>query len=187
MTLRLSLPLALAMAVAAVPAMAAASSAQADPAALAAARDLMKASDIVGQMKALGPSMATAAEQQMRNMFTDSKMPDGLQSQVSAAVKAYLGSMDAVFTPELIDEMANVYARHYSADELRHVAALMGDPVMVRFRQTTPALMTDLMPAMMKAMQPRQRAFQAQIMTIVRDWITQHPDDKAKLRSPQNS
>jgi len=187
MSLRITL--ALVVAVAAVPAMAApaASSAQTDPAALAAARDLMQASDIVGQMKALGPSMAAAAEQQMRDMFTDSKMPDGLQSQINAAVKSHLGSMDSVFTPELIDEMASVYARHYTADELRHIATLMADPVMVRFRQTTPALMTDLMPALMKAMQPRQRAFQTQIMTIVRDWIAQHPDDKAKLRSPQHS
>ncbi|HEX7852131.1 MAG TPA: DUF2059 domain-containing protein [Sphingobium sp.] len=161
--------------------------AQPDAATLAAARALMKISDLQGQMKALGPSMANAAEQQMRGMFTEARMPDGLQAQMASAMKSYLDSMDRMFTPELIDQMATIYARHFTAAELNHITAMMADPVMVHFRETTPQLMGELMPAMMQAMRPHQKALQAQLMTIIRDWIQTHPEDKAKLRSPLSS
>jgi uncharacterized protein len=157
------------------------------PATLAAARELMMANDIQGQLRAVMPRMAEAAGAQLRQMFTDNKMPDGLQQQMTAAIQANLSSMDSVFTPEVIDQMATVYARHFSADELQRLSALMRDPAMVKFRTEMPNMMAEIMPVMFAAMKPRQDALRAQMQKIVADWIKQHPEDKAKLRSPSSA
>ncbi|WP_454885073.1 DUF2059 domain-containing protein [Sphingomonas oryzagri] len=158
-----------------------------DPTTLAAARDLMAATDIQGQMRALMPRMAEAAGTQLRQMFSDNKMPDGLQQQMTAAIQANMTAMQDVMTPQVINQMATVYARHFSADELKRLTALMRDPVMARFRTEMPNTMGEIMPIMFTAMKPRQEAFQVKMRRIIADWIKQHPEDKAKLRSPNAS
>jgi uncharacterized protein len=155
-----------------------------DPAALAAARDLMTATDVKGQMRAMGPAMSKAMDQQVRQMFTDNQVPAGLAEKFSAVMQDYFGSMDTLFTPELVDEIAAIYARHFSAADLARLTEMMRDPVMTKFRTGMPAIIGEMMPALMTAMKPRQDAFMTKIRQIVTDWIQQHPQDKAKLRSP---
>ncbi len=158
-----------------------------DPATLAAAREMMATTDIQGQMRAIMPRMADAMGVQLRQMFTDNKMPDGLQQQMTAAIQANMASMQDVMTPAVIDQMAAVYARHFSVDELKRLSALMRDPAMVKYRAEMPDMMGEIMPIMFAAMRPQQEAFQAKMRQIVADWIKQHPEDKAKLRSPNAS
>lgn len=155
-----------------------------DPAALSAARELMMATDVPGQMRAMAPALAQAMDQQVRQMFTDDQMPDGLAAQLSGAMQDYVRSMDSLFTTELIDGMASIYARHFSVADLLWLTKVMKDPVMARFRTEMPALMGEMMPSMMAAMKPQQEAFMVKIKQIVADWIQKHPNDKAKLRSP---
>jgi hypothetical protein len=158
-----------------------------DPATLAAARDLMAATDIQSQMHALMPRMAEAMGGQLRQMFTDQKMPAGLQQQITAAIQANLASMDNVITPQVIDQMATVYASHFSAEEIKRLSSLMRDPAMVKFRAEMPNMMGEIMPIMFAAMKPQQEVFRAKILKIVTDWLKQHPEDKAKFRSPAAS
>ncbi|KRB85607.1 hypothetical protein ASE00_02115 [Sphingomonas sp. Root710] len=158
-----------------------------DAARLAAARDFIQVSDIRAQMKATGPRLAEAMGRQMRQMFQDNAVPEGLNTELTAAMQAYVASMDSVFTPAVIDKFALIYAQHFTTEELRRVIALMNDPVMVRMRAETPAIATEMMPIMFEVMQPRQQQFQQKVMQIVTDWIKNHPADKAKLRSPTAS
>jgi hypothetical protein len=154
---------------------------------LVAARELLKASDIQGQMKLLGPRVAEGMGAQIRQMFEDSKVPEGLGGELTAATQAYVATMDSMFTPELIDRIAVIYARHFSVDELEHLTAMLEDPLMVRFRNETPGLLAEMMPVLFEAMRPSQQKFQERIKQIVVDWINQHPADRAKLRSPTSS
>jgi hypothetical protein len=155
-----------------------------DAATLSAARALMQVADVKTQMHALGPRMAQAVAQQMQKQFADSKVPEGLGAQYSAALQAFMGSLDSAFTPAVIDQMAEVYARHFSAAELRRLTALLGDPAMQRFRAEMPNVVTDEMPILFAAMKPQQEALQAKMKQITADWIKQHPADKAKLAHP---
>ena len=158
-----------------------------DPSTLVAARELMQSSDFQGQMKAMGPRVATAMEQQMHQMFKDNAIPEGLNSQLTAALKDYLGTMGEFFTPEFVDQLAGIYARHFTADELRHISVMLKDPVMQKFQREMPTLMSEMMPMMFEAMKPRQQLLQQKIKQIVTDWVANHPADKAKLRSPAAS
>ena len=158
-----------------------------DAATLAAARELMQVTDVRGQMRAIGPRMAESIGHQMRLMFKDEAMPEGLRAELAAAMQAYVGSMDGIFTPEFIDKLATIYARHFTADELRRVTAFMKEPVMEKFRAEMPALMAEMMPMTFEAMKPHQQQFMDKIKQIVADWMVRHPQDKAKLRSPTTS
>jgi hypothetical protein len=158
-----------------------------DEATLAAARELMQVSDIQGQMRAMGPRMAQSMGVQMQQMFQDNAVPEGLNTQLTAAMQAYIGTIDELFTPQLVDQLATLYARHFTAAELQRVTVMMKDPVMLKFRSELPGLMAEMMPMMFEAMKPRQEQFRQKIMQIVADWMKQHPDDKAKLRSPISS
>lgn len=183
--MRRALALAAMLAMAA-PAMAA-SPAEPDAARLAAARELMVASDIKESMRTLYPRMAEAMGQQMRQMFVDNAVPEGLSTQLTAALQANLASMNDVFTPAFIDRLSSIYARHFTTEELQRVSTMMRDPVMVRFRAETPAMMSEMMPLIFEAVKPRQQQFQEKLRQIVTDWLQQHPEDKAKLRSPSAS
>jgi uncharacterized protein len=176
----------LAAALAATP-LAAQAPAQPSPATLAAARDLMAATDIQGQMRAMMPRMAEAMGAQFRQMFANDKVPEELQQKMTAALQTHMASMQSMFTPQVIDQMATVYARHFSVDELTRLTALMRDPAMVKFRTEMPNMMGEIMPIMFAAVKPQQEAMRAQMQQIIAEWIKQHPDDKAKLRSPNAS
>lgn len=158
-----------------------------EAAALAAAREFMSVNDVNGQMHALMPRIAQAASAQMQQQFGENKMPDGLAAQFGAALQAYMGTLDSAFTPQVIDRIAVVYARHFSAADLHHLSALMGDPVMARFRTEMPNVMGDMLPVLMSALKPQQDAFQAKMKQIVADWIRLHPEDKSKLAHPDAS
>jgi len=158
-----------------------------DPTTLAAARELMRVSDLQGQMRAFYPAVAGAIGDQMRQLFVDNKVPDGLGRELTAAIQANIGSLDSLFTPELVDKMANIYAGHFTAEELKRLSAMMNDPVMGKFRAESPHIMGELMPLIFEAIKPRQQDFEKRLRQIVTDWIKQHPEDKAKLRSPTAS
>lgn len=161
-----------------------ATGAKVDAATLAAARDLMAASDMREGMRALYPRMADAMGAQMRQMFVENEVPAGLSVELTAAIQANIASMDDVFSPAFLDELALIYARHFSTEELTRIASLMRDPAMQKFRAETPAVMTEMMPMIFEALKPRQEQFQQRLRQIVADWIRAHPEDEAKLRSP---
>jgi hypothetical protein len=158
-----------------------------DPAALAAARDMLQVVDIRSQLHALMPSIGQAMAGQMQRQFVDNKVPEGLADQFGAAMQAFMGSLDSAFTPAVIDQLATIYAQHFSESELRRLSALLGDPVMLRYRAEIPKLLPDEMPILLAAMKPQQEAFQAKMKQITADWIKQHPEDKPKLAHPNAS
>lgn len=158
-----------------------------DAATIAAARELMQITDVQGQMRAIGPRLAESMGEQMRTMFKNEAMPEGLRIELTAAMQAYIGSMDGIYTPAFIDQLAALYARHFTADELRRLTLLMKEPVMQKFRTETPALISEMMPLTFEAMKPGQQQFLEKIKQIVADWMAKHPEDKAKLRSPTAS
>src|SRR5262249_32192124 len=130
---------------------------------LAAARELIKTADLPTMMRAMGPRVAESLGEQIRQTFAGHKMPAGLGKPLTAAIQASVASMDTAFTPELIDRLAMAYAQHFSTADLRHLAELMQDPVMKRYRAEAPGIMADWMPMVFEAMKPRQQALQAKL------------------------
>ncbi|USI74052.1 DUF2059 domain-containing protein [Sphingomonas morindae] len=151
-------------------------SAQPDAETLAAARALIAATDVRGQMRQIMPRLAGPMLDMIHQRY-GATMPAALRSQLDAATTRFIGSIDTAFTPAMLDAIAAVYARHMSAADLRRVAALMADPAMARFRAATPAIAAETVPITIAAMRPQQTAFQAEVAQILRDWAASHPEE----------
>lgn len=154
------------------------------PDALAAARELMLLTDLPGQMRTLAPRMAEASGREVRKSLGEAHVPEQLQAQIAFETQTFIGSVSGIFTPELIDRMATVYARHFTAVELRQIATLMRDPVMVKFRAAGADISTELLPVMAEAMRPEQEAYKTRVRGVLTDWIAKHPEDAKALPPP---
>jgi hypothetical protein len=166
---------------------AAAQPAAPDPATLAAARQMLRVVDIPAQMHALGPRLGETVVRAMQQEFGDNQVPDGLSREITAALQQFVGSVDGAFTPQVIDQIAAIYARHFSRDDLERLSTMLADPVMQRFRAETPDIVGDETPIILAAMRPMQAAFEARVKQIVADWLRDHPEDKSKLVHPNVS
>jgi hypothetical protein len=126
-----------------------------DPAALAAAQDLFDAMNyrtlMVGTMRqmgqGIGASMRAGAEAAIKN---SSKMSDAQKKEALAKMETELpprvaALQDVMNDPTVIDEIlaetVPLYARNYSADELKQIAAFYRTPVGAKMLATTPKLM----------------------------------------------
>jgi len=162
----------------------AASTPQIDAATLAAARELVAATDIQKQLKAVIPQVIDAAMSNTTRMFKPDAIPEGLHERLTTLMRDGMTSMTDVFTPNMLDQIATIYARHFSVDELKRLTTLMRDPAMVSFRERMPVVTHDLMPVMMAAMKPKQEAFQKKLLSVITEWINEHPDDRSRLAQP---
>lgn len=170
-SLAFAAPVAFAQKVAA-PVPAAPPAAAANPAALAAANDMLTAMNyravaqgMFAQMRHNMPIMMRQGA--MNSITNNSKMSDAqkkdaldkMEKQLPAAVTA----VDGVFNdPALLDTMlretANLYARHFTADELRQITAFYKTPVGVKMLASMPQLMTESMQMGQRIVMPRIQA-----------------------------
>ncbi|MCS0580891.1 DUF2059 domain-containing protein [Massilia pinisoli] len=151
---------------------AAAPQAAADPAALAATGELFEAMNYravaqgtLEQMRRTMPAMmtqgATAAidNNPKLNAAEKKNAHEKLNKELPQAVKLF----DGVFgDPSLVDEMlratAQIYARHFTVDELHQIAAFYKTPVGTKMLATMPQLMAESMQAGQQVVMPRVAA-----------------------------
>ena len=167
----IAIPRALAFAVAAV----APASAQTGDrlAALAAARDLLVATDFERQMEQTGLAMATTAfehnvvQQESKLGIT---MPADLKQTLRRVVNEELVAMLADMKRTALDDAAQIYADYFSAEELQRLAVLQTDPVMRKAQSVMPQMMPRLAQIGLKASSEHQPALEAKIKEAVEEW-----------------
>lgn len=157
-----------------------------DAVALAAARRLIAASDMQRQLQAIVPQIVDAAMMQARGTFKANAMPAELDARLQAAMRESMTAM-MTFPPAVQERMALVYANNFSAADLDHLADLMADPAMVRFRERAPAVMKEVLPVLMALLAPQQAQLWKRTNAIIADWLRDHPGDGGRLARPAAS
>lgn len=140
-----------------------------DPAAAAAVRELLKAMDyrnvVAASFRQMTASLPAAikggAEGAVRN---DPKLSDaertkklaeleqGLPKVVDAIGRMYA---DPALVDEMLEAMVPIYARHYTIDEMRQMAAFYQTPVGQKSLRLMPQLMAEGMQVGQRIMMPR--------------------------------
>jgi hypothetical protein len=145
---------------------------------LAAARDLLRATDFEGQMELSAQQSAhatfetlLAAEEKRRG----TPMPDDLRRAVRAVLDDHMSVLVADLKRTGLDDAARVYARYFTADELRELLRLQSNPVMKKAQAIGPLLLSDLMQIGVRASAQRQPALEAELKRVVREWLASHP------------
>ena len=145
-----------------------------DPAAVTAARELFDAMKYRDVMTGLMQQMAQGMAQSMRagaeasiknNPKTTPEQKQALMAKMEAELPAELAKMRAVMTdPGLVDEMMTeivpLYARNFTADELKQIAVFYRSPVGVKTLATMPQLMGEAMQLGQKVVLHRIQALQ---------------------------
>jgi hypothetical protein len=113
------------------------------PEKLALAREVFQ----ITNMKQMMDGMDAMVAGMSQNMV--GKLPDAQQRRMAGFRKALSEEMRASFVPKLVDQMSEAYAQTFTADELRGILAFYHTPTGEALVQKTPALLRNLMPAMM--------------------------------------
>lgn len=118
-----------------------------DPAALAAARDLLMATDFNRQLEhsarltgqaAFATALATLERQH------DADFPDALELELHRIVDEHIEQSIALLLPTALEDSARIYARYFTAAELIELRRLQTHPVMIRFQQVAPQFVAEL-------------------------------------------
>jgi hypothetical protein len=75
-----------------------------------------------------------------------------------------------------LEDAAVVYARYFTADELRELLRLQANPVMVKFRMIGPAFTTELMQIGVAAAARQMPEIRARVQAEVDAWATEQID-----------
>lgn len=151
---------------------AAAPAAAANPAALAAANDMLTAMNYRAVAQGMFAQMRHNMPIMMRQGATNSiinnpKMDEAqkkasmekMEKQLPLAVNAVDGVFnDPALLNTMMSETANLYARHFTADELRQITAFYKTPVGVKMLASMPQLMNESMQMGQKIVMPRIQA-----------------------------
>jgi hypothetical protein len=162
----------------AMPSVYAQSAAPVDPAATAAARELLEAMNyrstmqaMVAQMQQAMPAMmlqgASAAIEGDAKLTAQQKVAEIKKAREEIPrVSASFGAMfsDPALMEELAAETIPLYARNYSVEELHQIAAFYRSPVGIRMMATMPKLMNESMAISQKIMMPRIQAAMSKVV-----------------------
>jgi uncharacterized protein len=109
-----------------------------DPKALEQSRKILELTNT----RAMGEQMLTLLLPQIVNLVVKANPSKG--DEVRALMEQYFEPSLREALPELFDECATVYARHFTADELTELAAFYGTPLGQKLISAQSALMVDL-------------------------------------------
>lgn len=146
---------------------------------LAAAHELLRVTDFVGQIELSAQQSAhatfetlVAAEEKRLGM----PVPDDLRQVVRAVLDDHLSGVIADLKRKAPDEAARVYARYFTADELRELQRLQSNPVMKKAQAISPLLLSDLMQIGVRVSAERQPALEAELRRAVTEWLASRSD-----------
>ncbi|HEY5724060.1 MAG TPA: hypothetical protein VIT45_17260 [Allosphingosinicella sp.] len=149
--------------------------AQPDPAALDAARALLRSNNFEAQLGESARQNASATF----NTFLEAAerrqgpMPADLRQRVERLVLESVDAMVEDMKPTALDEAAAVYARYFTAAEIEELRRLQDNPVLVKFKTFAPSFMSELMQIGARAAAERMPDLQEKLKAETTAWEKQ--------------
>ncbi len=153
----------------------------ANPASLAAAHRLLDAMGYEDLMRRTTQSMVAPMKADIKRRLEEKlerPVDDSLIVELSAVADRFMKAR-LVDEPKLRSATALLYARHYSAADLDHMAVLYRDPVMQRFNRQLPALMAEFMPLITGMLDQHRGTLELEMTTVIRDYLEKLPEAKS--------
>jgi hypothetical protein len=144
-----------------------------DPAAVDAARDLLRSVNLEGQMEQTAQQAARAtfdtviAAEEARQ---GKPLPADLKVAVRGVVAAQTSEMVVELKKTGLEDAARIYAHYFSADELRELQRLQAQPVMKKAQAVGPTLLIELSQLGVRAAAARQPQVKAALDRAIADW-----------------
>lgn len=145
----------------------------ADPETYAAALALFEGIDLHQQLlSSVAHAMSAAVEVQIEALRKRGmELPPPLLQKLQVLLAEEGQAMVADIEPDFASEAAAVYARHFTAAELRELKRLKENPVMQKAERIAPLLMSELAKIGLAASAERQPEFMRKVETLVQQWL----------------
>ena len=148
-----------------------------DPAAVDAARDLLRSVDFEGQMEQTAQQAARATFDSVlavEEARQGAPVPPDLKAAVQAVIAAQTSELVAEVKKTGLEEAARIYARYFSAGELRELQQLQTRPVMKKAQAVGPSLLVELSQIGVRVAAARQPQLKAALEQAIADWAAKH-------------
>jgi len=164
----------------AAPATPRAPAAEADPEALAAARALLQATDFdrlfresarLTAIASFGTMIAAMEEQHGRDF------PPDLEQELRQILDEHVQQTVEVALRTALEDSARIYARYFSAAEIRELQRLQTNPVMIRYQQIAPQFMAEMTQIGIAADAARMPQLMARINEAVTAWARRQAEE----------
>jgi hypothetical protein len=105
-------------------------------------------------------------------------LPDPLVARLNAVSLEEVKSMVDTMLPTFRVDAATIYARYFTADELRELKRLQDNPVSLKLRQLTPNIVAEITKVTLRVSEERMPELERRSKEIVEGWLKeQHITD----------
>ena len=159
---------------------------ESDPAALAAARDLLRAVRYEQQIAATArQSLDATLTTILREVSNrEGALPAELEAQFRVAVRDHVERLIVDIQSTALEDAAHIYARHFTAEEIRRIQSLQTDPVMVKMQGIAPQLASELMQIGIAPAARREPELRENLRQLIERWQAQHPEQQPTASDP---
>lgn len=115
--------------------------------AFAAARELLQATDFDAQVRATTEQVTDRTISTIIEQFRTQHgrtFPPALETQLRQILREHNDGVLAALRPTALDDAARVYARYFTAAEIRELQRIQTNPVMVKFQRIMPQFFAEL-------------------------------------------
>ena len=158
---------------------------QTEPAAdaLEAARELLRSAHYDEQFAATARQSAEASfaavTDQLQQQYQD-EFPEELRTRFRDVMRQHIEQVIVDMRPTALDDAARVYARYFTAAELRELQDLQSQPVLVKMQRIAPQFMADLTRIGVEGTAHRLPQLIQQMTQIIEDWRRRLRDQPAR-------
>jgi hypothetical protein len=111
-------------------------------------------------------------------------VPPDVEARLAEAAMQDGRDAIVIIRPAMERELAQRYAQHFTAPELRHLATAMSDPLMQRLTRTQPAIMRDVLPVVFAELPATQTS---RVHAELQAWLRTRPaSDEPARRTPSS-
>lgn len=148
-----------------------------DAAAFAEAQALLRDMDYEAQMeRTAAQAVNTTFDTTMREL--QARLGEEVPAELTARVRALLMEHTARVVDDLrpvaLDAAARIYARYFTADELREIRRIQTNPVMIKLTRVGPQLLPELMQVGVAAGMRREPQLMADLRRVIEQWESEH-------------
>lgn len=106
--------------------------------------------------------------------------PDDLRNELRRLVAGSIQEIAGELKKTALDDAAHIYAKYFTAAEIRELQAIQRNPVMAKANKVMPAMQVELASIGVKAAAGRQPAMQRQVKDIIERWLQKNRDKVKK-------
>ena len=145
-----------------------------DPAAIAAAREMIAATDYQSQIRNAAQLTAQSTFSTVLQQIETQHgivVPQELEAELRVILQDHVEAYVASLNETILEDSARIYARYFTADELRELQRLQTHPVMMKFQRIAPQFMAELNQVGMAEAVRRLPELERRVGEAVAEWM----------------